>query len=221
MRLKMPTETLYKAEFEIWVPERIQEKIVKPRGVVVLSSGSNSDGAPFLHSKSWRKWAEAEDVVLISTFFMDKNPSGIEGYCRANEESGSLLMWAIREFQHELKLHLEGVKLYLWGFSAGGQFSYEFNAAFPERVGGFVLNKGGIYYTALAPALARKNPGLLIIGEKDSGWRKSIVKGIFAVNLVGDAPWEFIEEKDKDHELGKSIELGQNFFSKILPRRDN
>jgi pimeloyl-ACP methyl ester carboxylesterase len=32
--------------------------------------------------------------------------------------------------------------------SAGGQFNYEFAAWKPDRVAAFVVNKGGIYYTA-------------------------------------------------------------------------
>ncbi len=39
--------------------------------------------------------------------------------------------------------------LLLWGMSAGGEFNYEFVAWKPERVAAFVVNKGGIYYSAL------------------------------------------------------------------------
>ena len=37
-----------------------------------------------------------------------------------------------------------------------------------ERVVAFVVNKGGIYYTALTSKAARDVPGMLFIGERTS-----------------------------------------------------
>ena len=53
---------------------------------------------------------------------------------------------------------------FAWGMSAGGQFDYEFASWKPERVVAFVVNKGGIYYTALTPRATREVPALLFIG---------------------------------------------------------
>ena len=103
----------------------------------------------------------------------------------------------------------------LWGFSAGGQFNYEMNAAFPERIGAFVVNKGGIYYTALCSERARRNPGLFFIGMKDDQWRQDIVKGLVQVNRRGGADWQFVAE-DCAHEEHDSEAVSQAWFEKLL-----
>ena len=74
--------------------------------------------------------------------------------------------------------------LLLWGMSAGGEFNYEFVAWKPERVVAFVVNKGGIYYTALAPKAARDVPGVLFVGGKDLESRTSTITGLFAGDSV-------------------------------------
>jgi len=55
--------------------------------------------------------------------------------------------------------------LILWGHSAGGQYNYEFACWKPDRVIAFIVNKGGFYYTALAPKATRNVPGLFYTGE--------------------------------------------------------
>ena len=77
----------------------------------------------------------------------------------------------------------------MWGRSAGGQFNYEFVAWKPERVLAFVVNKGGIYYSALLPKAAREVPGMLFIGGKDLAFRNNTIAGLFAVNRRGGALW--------------------------------
>ena len=73
--------------------------------------------------------------------------------------SGQALIEAINELS-ETSDHPELSKspLAFWGISAGGQFSYEFACWKPERIITFVLNKGGIYYIALAPQNCTKCP---------------------------------------------------------------
>jgi hypothetical protein len=69
--------------------------------------------------------------------------------------------------------------------SAGGQFNYEFVAWKPERVLAFVVNKGGIYYSALLSQAARNIPGILFVGGKDLEFRTNTITGLFAVNRRG------------------------------------
>lgn len=218
MKIAIETDKIRNADFEIFVPPQIvTDGDIKAEGIVVVTLGSNGDARYVSRTKQWREWCVARNLALIGTYFTDKNPTGIEGYCKAGEESGEALLWAIREFQEALKIQLEHIPLFLWGFSAGGQFNYEFNAAFPERVGAFVVNKGGIYYTALAPERARRNPGLFFVGMKDDRWRRDIVRGLVSVNRRGDASWALIEE-DCAHEVGESLDTGMAFFDQIINR---
>jgi dienelactone hydrolase len=103
--------------------------------------------------------------------------------------------------------------------SAGGQFNYEFTAWKPDRVVAFVVNKGGIYYTALAPKAARAVPGLLFIGEKDLDSRIRMISGLAALNRRAGALWALTEEPGVGHAVARSQELGARLFTEVLPLR--
>ncbi len=104
--------------------------------------------------------------------------------------------------------------------SAGGQFNYEFVAWKPDRVAAFVVNKGGIYYSALLPAPARAVPGILFTGGKDLEFRTSTIVGLFAVNRRAGARWALAEEPGVAHVVGRSEDLTKMFFEDILNLRD-
>ena len=105
----------------------------------------------------------------------------------------------------------------MWGMSAGGQFNYEFVAWKPERVAAFVVNKGGIYYTALVPKAAREVPGLLFVGENDLAFRNHTIAGLFAVNRRAGARWALTREPGLAHVVGRSRDLGAMLFEEVPP----
>jgi len=106
-----------------------------------------------------------------------------------------------------------------WGMSAGGEFNYEFAAWKPERVIAFVVNKGGIYYSALTPRATRQVPALLFIGGKDLDSRVHTITGLFAVNRRGGALWALAEEPGVGHIVGRSRDMSIIFFDDVLPLR--
>ncbi len=103
--------------------------------------------------------------------------------------------------------------------SAGGQFNYEFAAWKADRVIAFVVNKGGIYYTALAPQAARAVPGMLFIGGKDLDSRIDIIRGLFALNRRGGALWTIAEEPGASHIVGRSRDVSLIFFEDVMSLR--
>ena len=105
------------------------------------------------------------------------------------------------------------------GCSAGGQFNYELVAWKPERVLAFVVNKGGIYYTALAPRAARSVPGILFTGEKDLWSRNDTIEGLFAVNRRAGALWALAEEPNAAHVVGRLRETAMVLFEDVLDLR--
>ena len=213
MYVQIPTKIMRCADFKFWLPKHVKGGL---KALVVLTPGSNGDGRGMVDDKVWQEFAEKNKFGLVGCFFQDKQPTAIEGYARASEESGGALLWAIRAFSnHVEEVELEHIPLLLWGFSAGGQFNYEMNAAFPDRVGAFVVNKGGIYYPALCSERARRNPGLFFIGKKDAPWRQAIVKGLVQLNGIGGANWSLIEE-DCGHGEKDSEAISQAWFEKVL-----
>jgi hypothetical protein len=103
--------------------------------------------------------------------------------------------------------------------SAGGQFNYEFAGWKPERVLAFIVNKGGIYHSALLPRAAREVPGMFFVGGKDLPSRIATVTGLFAVNRRAGALWALAEEPNAAHVVGRSRDLALKFFEDVLALR--
>jgi dienelactone hydrolase len=199
----------------LWLPPGVD----KVRAIVVLVPGSNGDGRPMAGDKFWQDFAVAQKVALVACRFTDKphDQSFIEEYANVSKGSGQALLDAISDLSKQSH-HPELLtsQLFLWGMSAGGEFNYEFVAWKPEKVAAFIVNKGGIYYTSLAPKAARDVPGILFVGEKDLDSRTYTIKGLFGVNRRAGALWALAEEPGLAHVVGKSQELGALLFEEVL-----
>ena len=213
-----PGNNYDKADFRLWFPDDAG----RIRAIVVLVPGSNGDGRPMAADEFWQKFAAERHLALVACRFTDKkhDQSFIEEYVNVLQGSGQALLDALREFATQSKHpEIAGAPIMLWGMSAGGEFDYEFTAWKPERVIAFVVNKGNIYYTALAPAAARAVPGLLFTGEKDLEFRTNTIVGLFAVNRRAGALWALTQEPGLGHEVGRSKDLGAMLFDAVLPLR--
>jgi poly(3-hydroxybutyrate) depolymerase len=205
-----------KAEFRFWIPPGA----ATARAIVVLVPGSNGDGRSMATDAFWQEFATRHSLALVACRFTDKphEQSFIEHYVNVSQGSGQALVDAIGRFAERSKHpELSTAPLYMWGMSAGGQFNYEFVAWKPERVAAFVVNKGGIYYTALAPKAARDVPGLLFVGETDLEFRNHTIAGLFAVNRRAGARWALTQEPGIAHAVGRTRELGAMLFEEVPP----
>jgi poly(3-hydroxybutyrate) depolymerase len=207
-----------KAEFRLWYPKNAKAL----RAVVVLVPGSNGDGRGQVEDTVWQAFATKHDLALVGCRFTDKrhDQSFIEHYVNVSQGSGQALLDAIGRFaarsQHP---ELATAPFFMWGMSAGGQFNYEFTAWKPERVAAFVVNKGGIYYSALVSQAAREVPGILFVGGKDLEFRTNTIVGLFAVNRRGGALWALAEEPSAAHIVGRSRDVALAFYEDVLPLR--
>jgi poly(3-hydroxybutyrate) depolymerase len=207
-----------KAEFRFWAP-----KTTTPlRAVVVLVPGSNGDGRGQVEDTVWQAFATKHSLALVGCRFTDKphDQNFIEEYIRVADGSGQALMDAVAKFgtrsQHP---ELASAPFFMWGMSAGGQFNYEFAAWKPERVAAFVVNKGGIYYSALVSKATREVPALLFVGGKDLEFRTNTIVGLFAVNRRGGALWALAEEPSAGHIVGRSRDVALAFYEDLIPLR--
>jgi poly(3-hydroxybutyrate) depolymerase len=213
-----PGKNFDKAAFRFWYPE--DYKTIN--GIIVLMPGSNGDGRDLVNDESWQILARKHGFALLGCYFTDTphEDMEIELYANAKEGSGQALLTAISHFAEKSGFPEAAVApLVLWGHSAGGQFNYEFVCWKPERVIAFVVNKGGIYFTALAPKTARNVPGLIFTGENDYPPRKDILKGIYSLNRRVGALWVFAEEPKTGHEIGHTQKLAGIFFDEVIPLR--
>jgi dienelactone hydrolase len=213
-----PGNNYDKAEFRLWYPRDAGAL----RGVVVLNPGSNGDARREVEDTVWQAFATRHRLALVGTRFTDKkhDQGFIEEYVNMSQGSGQALLDALTRFaarsQHP---EIANAPLFLWGMSAGGQINYELVAWKPERVAAFVVNKGGIYYSALVSSAAREVPGVLFVGGRDLEFRTNTIVGLFAVNRRAGALWALAEEPAAGHIVGRSRDMALVFFDEIIPLR--
>ncbi|HQZ41168.1 MAG TPA: hypothetical protein PLH72_19260 [Vicinamibacterales bacterium] len=206
------------AEFRYWQPS-----LAGPlHGVIVLVPGSNGDGRGMAEDSFWQAFATRHSMAVVACRFTDKpHAQGfIEEYVNVSKGSGQALEQALGAFARRAnRPEVATSPLLLWGMSAGGQFNYEFAAWRPERVIAYVVNKGGIYYSALVPQAARSVPALLFVGDQDLAFRTNTIVGLFAVNRRAGALWALVTEPGAAHVVGRSRDLSAMFFDDVLAMR--
>jgi poly(3-hydroxybutyrate) depolymerase len=213
-----PGQNYDKAEFRLWVPSGV----ARVRAVLVLVPGSNGDGRPQAEDPFWQAFASKHKLAIVACRFTDKphDQSFLEDYVKVSDGSGQALLDAVTSLAKKSNhAEIATAPFLMWGMSAGGQIDYEFAAWKPERVIAFVVNKGGVYYSALVSRAARNVPALLFVGEKDLDFRINTIQGLFAVNRRGGALWAYVVEPDTAHAVGRSRDLGAIFFEDVLAIR--
>jgi poly(3-hydroxybutyrate) depolymerase len=213
-----PGTNFDKAQFRLWYPKDGG----KLRAVLVLVPGSNGDGRAMADDSTWQAFASRNKLAIVACRFTDKphEQGFIENYVNVSQGSGQALLDALTHLAARVQHpEIASAPLLFWGMSAGGEFNYEFAAWKPERVIAFVVNKGGIYYSALTSRATRQVPALLFIGGKDLDSRVSTITGLFAVNRRGGALWALAEEPGAGHIVGRSRDMSIIFFDDVLPLR--
>jgi poly(3-hydroxybutyrate) depolymerase len=213
-----PGANFDKAAFRLWMPNGSGAV----QGIVVLTPGSNGDGRDAVGDTVWQSFAVRHRLAIVASQLTDKphEQGFIEDYVNVSRGSGQAFLDALNAFAANAKhAELATAPLLLWGMSAGGQFNYEFVAWKPERVIAFVVNKGGIYYSALVPSAARQVPGILFVGGKDLAFRTNTIVGLFAVNRRAGALWALAEEPSAGHIVGASRDVALVFFEDVLAMR--
>src|SRR3954454_7151419 len=213
-----PGRNYDKAEFKLWLPEGV----ATVRAIALLVPGSNGDGRGQVDDPVWQAFAVSHQLALVGVRLTDKphDQGFIEEYVNVSEGSGQAFLDAMASFASRSKHpELATAPFLLWGMSAGGEFNYEFVCWKPERVVAFVVNKGNIYYTALAPKAARMVPGILFTGGKDLEFRTSTITGLFAMNRRGGALWALAEQPSAAHIVGRSRDVALVLFEDALALR--
>jgi poly(3-hydroxybutyrate) depolymerase len=213
-----PGRNYDKAEFKLWLPNDAGSV----QAIAVLVPGSNGDGRGQVDDPVWQTFAVQHKLALVGVRLTDKphDQAFIEEYVNVSQGSGQAFLDAMTAFAARAKHpELATAPFLLWGMSAGGEFNYEFVCWKPERVVAFVVNKGNIYYTALAPKAARSVPGILFTGGKDLEFRTNTITGLFAMNRRGGALWALAEEPSAAHVVGRSRDVTMVLFEDALALR--
>jgi poly(3-hydroxybutyrate) depolymerase len=213
-----PGRNYDKAEFKLWLPNNV----AAVQAIAVLVPGSNGDGRGQVDDRVWQDFAVRLKLALVGVRLTDKphDQGFIEEYVNVSQGSGQAFLDAMSAFATRSRHpELATAPFLLWGMSAGGEFNYEFVCWRPQRVVAFVVNKGNIYYTALAPKAARSVPGILFTGGKDLEFRTNTITGLFAVNRRAGALWALAEEPSVGHVVGRSRDVAMVLFEDALALR--
>ena len=205
------------AEFRFWNPNLNDDY----NGILVLTPGFNGDGREAVLDTVWQKFATIHNLIIVASHFKDyQNLDGRSAYRDASKGSGDVLLKSIEKYSQEISnKSINELPLLLFGFSAGGQFNYEFASWRPDKVISFVVNKGGYYSTAVTSSETQKVPGIFFIGEDDSYYRNNMILGIYSANRSLGANWTLITEKETMHSPKNSKALSISFFESIMLKR--
>ncbi len=157
----------------------------------------NPDGAPVFvtmhgisrnaeeHARLFAPFAEQYGVVLIAPLFPAERFPDYQSLGRKGEHSDAMLLKIIAEVNRLTRAQTD--RLYLFGYSGGGQFVHRFAMAHPERVARYAVAAAG-WYTfpdplleyprgikqaplfpdiSFDPARFLSIPACVLVGEKD------------------------------------------------------
>ena len=204
------------AEFRFWNPNLNDDY----NGILVLTPGINRDGREAVLDTVWQKFATKHNLIIVASHFKNYESNNNLRYRDASKGSGEILLKSIEKYSQEISnKNINELPLLLYGFSAGGQYNFEFASWKPERVISFVVNKGGYYDTAVASSDTQKVPGIFFIGEDDLYYRNNLILGIYSANRSQGANWTLITEKDTKHSPNNSKDLSISFFESIMTKR--
>ena len=204
------------AEFKFWNPNLNDDY----KGILVLTPGINRDGREAVLDTVWQKFATKHNLIIVASHFKNYESNNNLRYRDASKGSGDILLKSIEEYSQEISnISINELPLLLYGFSAGGQYNYEFASWKPEKVISFVVNKGGYYDTAVTSTETQKVPGIFFIGEDDLYYRNNLILGIYSANRSQGANWTLINEKDTKHSPKNSKDLSISFFESIMAKR--
>lgn len=171
----------------MWVPDDLPTI----RGLAIYGNPAGGDARYYVGNNALRGFARLHGFAVIATAYF--------GYLQGSEISiweAHLGGLAILSGHGEIA-HAPWAPL---GFSNGGQMSYGFNALRPEKVIGFVANKGGYYNDPLPAEAALRTPGILVAGELDTEYRRTVIRTLFQENRARGALWAWVEEQGMGHE---------------------
>lgn len=195
--------TLGGVEFSCRLPKHLSPE----SRIMVLFGGRNWDGRKTLETFKFDGLADKYSLILISPSFTGND------YWEPQKWSGRLLKRAISRISE--KYSLRNRKVFIYGYSAGGQCSALFYAWMPSEVEAWGLHACGVY-----PDIPVKNGvyAFATCGLEDSD-RVRISKA-FIYKYRENGGRMLWKEYKGGHELNpEALDFARQFFSDILERK--
>jgi len=190
------------ADFRMWVNDSTDTL----RGIYWFMHPNNGDSRNIVTDSAYQALVSEQNFALMGAhiFNMHMN-TGIGDAVIAAMDSFAVL------FRHD---ELEFVPFFVNGYSWGGQFGYHFTKWIPERVVGFITQKGG-YHDTTDAGDAIEVPGLMFVGENDLPYRIENLTGIFLEHRPLGAKWILAMEQGTGHTQVTDYSFLNSFFNTI------
>lgn len=194
------------ADFRMWVNDSTDTL----RGIYWFMHPNNGDSRDIVLDEDYRVLTNNQDFALLGAHIFNMHMhTGIGDAVIAAMDSFAVL------FSHN---ELEFVPFFINGYSWGGQFGYHFTKWIPERIVGFITQKGGFHDTTYAGA-ATEVPGLMFVAENDPQYRIDNLTGIFLDHRPLGAKWMLAMEQDAGHTPVEDYDFLNSFFNTVTDLR--
>lgn len=194
------------ADFRMWVNDDTDTL----RGIYWFMHPNNGDSRNIVTDSAYQALASGQGFALMGAHIYNMHMStGIGDAVIAAMDSFAVL------FRHD---ELEFVPFFINGYSWGGQFAYHFTKWIPERIVGFITQKGGFHNTDPADD-AIEVPGLMFVGENDLPYRIENLTGILLEHRPLGAKWILAMEQGAGHSQITDTPFLDSFFNTVTNLR--
>ena len=194
------------AEYRIWLNDSIDTL----RGIYWFMHANNGDSRNVIYDTLYQNLASNKQFALMGARIFNMHmSSGVGDATIAATDSFAILS------NHQ---ELLNIPFFINGYSWGGQFAYHFTKWIPERVLGFITQKGGFHDTSISD-IAIQVPGLMFIGENDLDYRIENLTNIFLNHRPLGARWALAVEPNTGHSQINDFELLNSYFNTIVDFR--
>ena len=194
------------ADFRIWVNDSTDTL----RGIYWFMHPNNGDSRDIVTDSAYQSLVNSQSFALLGAHIFNMHMStGIGDAVLAAMDS-----FAVQTGHDEISF----IPFFINGYSWGGQFGYHFTKWIPERVLGFITQKGGYHDTTDAGG-AIEVPGLMVIAENDAQYRIDNLTGIFYDHRPQGAKWILAMEPDVAHTLVVDYPFLDSFFNTVTDLR--
>ena len=194
------------ADFRIWVNDSTDTL----RGIYWFMHPNNGDSRNIVTDSAYQALASGQNFALMGAHLFNMYmSSGVGDAVIAAVDSFSTLS------NHD---EITFIPFFINGYSWGGQFAHRFAKWIPERVLGFITQKGG-YHDTTTSNNAIQIPGLIFAGENDEEFRIENLTNLFLNHRPLGAKWILAIEQNAGHSQVIDYSFLDSFFNIITDLR--
>jgi len=194
------------ADFRIWINDSTDTL----RGIYWFMHPNNGDSRNIVTDSAYQSLVNGQDFALMGAHIFNMHmETGIGDAVIAAMDSFAVLS------QHD---EISFIPFFINGYSWGGQFGYHFTKWIPERMLGFITQKGG-YHDTTDAGDAIEVPGLMFVAENDLPYRIENLTGIFLDHRPLGAKWALAMEQDAGHTQITDQNFLNSFFNTVTDLR--